>query len=75
MDSREQDLALLESAALRLEAIEQSAEKRFDEVYDLAERSGRVEHVTSTPEFQEWMAARRETDAAWGQWAASMQGD
>lgn len=69
MDSREQDLALLERAALRTESMEHVAEKRFDDVYGAAERNGSVAEVTATPEFREWMAARAETDAAWGRWA------
>jgi hypothetical protein len=69
MDSREHDLALLESAALRTESLEHMAEKCFDEVYCAAERDGSVAHVTTTPEFRQWMAARAATDAAWGQWA------
>lgn len=69
MDSREQDLAMLESAALLTESKEHIAEKCFDAVYDAAERTGTVAHVTATPEFSRWMAARAETDSAWGRWA------
>ncbi|HTH80678.1 MAG TPA: hypothetical protein VL593_17025 [Ramlibacter sp.] len=72
MRSPEQDLALLESAALQTESLEQIAEKIFDDSYDAAERNGCVATVTTTPEFQSWMAARAETDAAWGRWAEFM---
>jgi hypothetical protein len=72
MASVQQDLALLESAALACESNEHIAEKNFDDTYDLAERDGRVAEVTRTPEFSLWMAARAETDAAWGRWAQFM---
>ena len=73
MKSLEQDLALLESAALHTESMELIAEKSFDETYDAAERSGSVAAVTATHEFGQWMAARAETDAAWGRWAQAKQ--
>ena len=72
MRSLQEDLALLESAALRIESVEHIAEKDFDDTYELAERGGSVAAVTTTPEFQRWMAARAETDAAWGRWAEFM---
>jgi hypothetical protein len=72
MRSPEQDLALLESAALRSESLEHIAEKSFDDTYAIAERSGSVAGVTTTPEFHRWMAARADTDAAWGRWAECM---
>ena len=73
MKSREQDLALLESAALQTESMERVAEKCFDDTYDAAEKSGSVAGVTATHEFGQWMAARAETDAAWGRWAQVKQ--
>ena len=69
MKSTEQDLALLESAALMTESMELIAEKSFDETYEAAEQNGSVAGVTATHEFGQWMAARAETDAAWGRWA------
>jgi hypothetical protein len=73
MNSRENDLALLESAALQSESLERMAEQRFDDSYASAEASGSVAEVKATCEFREWMAARAETDAAWGRWAVRMQ--
>ena len=67
-----EELALLESAALRSETSEEHAEKCFDTVYELAESTGSVAALTATPEFARWMAARAETDAAWGRWAQCM---
>lgn len=72
MHTREQEAALSESAALRLESAELLAEQRFDAVYDAAERNGTVDTVTATAEFRDWIAARAETDAAWGRWAQCM---
>jgi hypothetical protein len=69
MDSRENELAILESAALQIESLEHMAEKRFDDIYEKAELDGSVAGVKATREFREWMAARAETDAAWGRWA------
>jgi len=72
MNTRLNDLAILESAALQSESLERMAERRFDDSYEQAEASGSVEHVKATREFREWMAARAETDAAWGRWAVCM---
>ena len=68
----EQELALVESAALRIEAIEQAAERRFDQVFADAEARGRRELALQGPEFKEWVAARADTDVAWGRWAQVM---
>lgn len=61
-----EELAQVEAAALRAEALEHEAEKRFDGVH--AQGVTR-EQAVETPEFAAWMAARAETDAAWGRWA------
>jgi hypothetical protein len=68
----EQEIALVERAALRIEQIEADALTRFARVRDAAHRSGDLDGVVRTPEFQAWMAARAETDAAWGRWAQVM---
>lgn len=72
--SREETLAMLESAALESESNERIAESSFDARYAAAENDGALAHVTTTPEFHEWMAARAQTDAAWGRWAQLVDG-
>ena len=67
-----EELAQVESAALRVEALEREAEQRFDDVRAEALARGDAEHVHKTPELSEWMAARAATDAAWGRWAQVM---
>jgi hypothetical protein len=72
MDSWKEELALMEAAAMRTEAMEALAEGRFDSVFDAAQAQGASAGVTKTVEFSEWMAARADTDAAWGRWAQVM---
>ena len=67
-----EELAQAEAAALRIEAREREAEQRFDIVHAEASARGGVEHTRNTPEFAAWIAARAETDAAWGRWAQVM---
>jgi hypothetical protein len=62
-------LATAEAAALEMETMELGAESRFDEVFAAAEQAGTTDTVTQTQEFADWMAARADTDAAWGRWA------
>jgi len=69
MDSRTQELALMEAAAMRIESQEAAAERRFDQVFADAEAAGEPEAALKSEEFAGWMAARRETDAAWGCWS------
>jgi hypothetical protein len=73
-DARDQDLASLESAALHAESLERIAEQRFDATYEAAVQRGDVTGVTATPEFRDWMAARADTDTAWGRWVTLMDG-
>jgi hypothetical protein len=63
-----EELAQVEAAALRIEALEVAAESRFDQ----ARLRAANEDVVGTPEFADWMAARADTDAAWGRWAQVM---
>lgn len=70
---QEKELALLETAALSTEAVERTAESRLDAAFEAAEQSGSLASLTGTAEFREWMAARANTDAAWGRWAEIMQ--
>jgi hypothetical protein len=67
-----EELAQVEAAALRIEAREREAEKRFDMAHAEAFARGDAEHSLKTPEFAAWIAARAETDAAWGRWAQVM---
>ena len=67
-----EELAQVEAAALRVEALEHEAEKRFDHVRAEALARGEAEPTHETPELSAWMAARAETDAAWGRWAQVM---
>jgi hypothetical protein len=67
-----EELAQVEAAALQIEAQEREAEKRFDIVHAEALARGGAENTVQTPEFAAWIAARAETDAAWGRWAQVM---
>lgn len=67
-----EELAQVEAAALRVEALEREAEKRFYDVRAEALARGEAERVHEIPELSAWMAARAETDAAWGRWAQVM---
>ena len=64
--------AAVERAALRIEQAEAEAYARFEKAKDTARRAGDPEGVVRTPEFHAWMAARADTDAAWGRWALLM---
>lgn len=72
MDVWTEEVALREAAAIRTEAMEQLAESRFDRVFAAAEAQGASAGATQTREFNDWMAARADTDAAWGRWATAM---
>ena len=67
-----EELAQVEAAALRAEALEREAERRFDSVHAEADARGAAGNTRETPEFAAWIAARAETDAAWGRWAQVM---
>lgn len=67
-----EELAMVEAAALKAESLEQAAERRFDDVHAAAEANGAVEAALETSEFASWMAARADTDAAWGRWSLVM---
>jgi len=68
----EQELAAVEAAAISIEQREAEAERRFDETLAVLESRGQAEAATESPEFKEWMAARSQTDEAWGRWAQVM---
>lgn len=65
-------VAAAEAAAQQKDAAEEIAHGRFVAARAEIEAAGRAAHVTDTPEFREWMAARRESDEAWGAWAMAM---
>lgn len=67
-DHWEQERALVENAALRIEELELRAKSDFDRISALAHEQGQPERALSTPEFHAWMAARHDSDAAWGRW-------
>ena len=68
-----EELAQVEAAALCAEALENEAENRFDIVRaELSARGEAEQQLLQSAEFSEWMAARAETDAAWGRWAQVM---
>jgi len=54
------------------QAAEAIAESRFDEAHSRAQAAGNPASATQTEEFRQWMAARHETDAAWGAWSQAM---
>ena len=68
MNHWKQELDAVEAAAMRIDAIEQQAESEFDRVAQAAKANGDAERALETPEFAAWMAARRNSDAAWGRW-------
>lgn len=63
-----EELDLVEAAALRIEALELKAESDFDRVSEVAQAKGEPSLALKTPEFAAWMAARSDSDAAWGRW-------
>jgi hypothetical protein len=68
MNYWKEELELVEAAALRIEAQELEAERDFDRVSAAARAKGEPALALKTPEFDAWMAARRDSDAAWGRW-------
>ncbi|GAC1525816.1 MAG: hypothetical protein NVS2B4_02070 [Ramlibacter sp.] len=69
-----EELALVESAALRIQAIEEVAEERFDQALAAAERQGGPgERAIPSGELSAWLSARHDTNAAWGRWAEVMK--
>ena len=67
-----EELALVEAAALRIEAQEEVAEHRFDDARARSEAGGETGRALTTREFASWMTARHDTDAAWGRWSEVM---
>ena len=67
-----QQLAAAEAKAQHTQEAEHAAESRFDAVHARAQAAGATQQALTTPEFHDWMAARRASDAAWGAWAVTM---
>ncbi|GAB3758413.1 hypothetical protein GCM10028796_04040 [Ramlibacter monticola] len=65
-------VASAESDALAIQALEDRAEQRFVALRAELATRGQAEEATRSPEFREWMAARVQTDEAWGRWAMAM---
>jgi hypothetical protein len=65
-------VAAAEAAAEQRDSAELAAHERFHAARARCEAAGRGDKVTETPEFQEWIAARHASDAAWGAWAMAM---
>lgn len=65
-------VAAAESAAEAKQTAEEIAHERFRAVRAGIEAAGSTAQATDSPEFHRWMAARRESDEAWGAWAMAM---
>jgi hypothetical protein len=63
-----QEIDRVEAEALEIEALELKAESEFDRVNEIAQAQGDPSLALKTPEFDAWMAARNESDTAWGRW-------
>jgi hypothetical protein len=64
-----EELAAAEVEADRFEAAEGQAEEQFRKVRTEAEKAGNSQLALQSPEFDQWMRARRATDLAWSSWA------
>jgi hypothetical protein len=63
-----EETAAAEAEAERFQAVEDEAEQKFHIVLAAAEQSGDKQRALESPEFQQWMNARRATDLAWSSW-------
>ncbi len=66
------EVALAEAEADRLQAAEEVAEQKFQALHSAAQAGGDKHGALQSPEFEQWMSARRATDAAWGAWSLVM---
>lgn len=69
-----QELAAAEADAERFQAAETQAEQKFHLVREQAEQAGNGQQALESPEFHQWMNARRATDLAWGSWSLLKDG-
>jgi hypothetical protein len=72
MSDLEERIKAAEAGADHKQAIEEAAEVRFRAVHASAEAQGKGQDALQSEEFHSWMATRRATDAAWGEWATLM---
>jgi hypothetical protein len=72
MNHWKEELDQVEAAALKIEALELKAERDFDRISASAKAQGEPSLALKTPEFDAWMTARRDSDAAWGRWFEMM---
>ena len=72
MSDWDQKLKAAEEGADRLQAAEEVAEQRFKALHSEAQAKGKGDEALGSDEFHSWMATRRATDAAWGEWAMLM---
>lgn len=69
-----EELALVEAAAVRIQGIEVVAGQRFDRAMLAGgQQAAEGGHALPSQELSDWLAARRDTDAAWGRWAEVMK--
>lgn len=69
-----EELALVESAAVRIRNLEVLAGQRFEQaLVHAAREAGPADRAMPSIELGDWLAARRDTDAAWGRWAEVMK--
>jgi hypothetical protein len=63
-----EELAEAEAQAERFELVESQAEQQFHIVRAEAEQAGDAKRALESPQFRQWIDARRATDLAWGSW-------
>jgi hypothetical protein len=69
-----EELALVESAAVRIRNLEVAAGQRFDQaLVHAAAKAAPGERAMPSLELSDWLAARHDTEAAWGRWAEVMK--
>lgn len=64
-----EELAAAEAQAERFQHVESQAHEKFHVVLAEAEQAGDAQRALQSPEFRQWMDARRATDLAWGSWS------
>ncbi len=67
-----EEAAAAEAQAELFEAAETQAQEKFHIVLAEAEQSGDRQRALQSPEFHQWMHARRATDLAWSSWVLLM---
>jgi hypothetical protein len=72
MSDLDERVKAAEAGADRLQAVEDMAEEKFKALHAETQAQGKGDEALSSDEFRTWMATRRATDAAWGEWAVLM---